>query len=267
MPSARTWGTSQRLHSSSRCGLCKPTWIRRSALGSCGKSLSSNQGHPGVRSTARVLFSAKRNPRRSGGELTHRQPAGGSSRLRPNNVSLAVVMAACPPVIPATCLASVFAPWCPPNSGTTVWPSGDRQTTGGSAYLSASLGARMRMTAPVEAITTSARPASNPWARAFAKAPFSECSSRLQCSASSCAAMRWASAASGARRLRTNAFCGVITAGRRHRRCPADGPKPSRNRVPFPRSRRPAGPQPGWAGWRAQHTLPGLAIPWPPASA
>ena len=71
-----------------------------------------------------------------------RQPGGGSSSAKPRRRSPAVVIAAMPPNASASTRASALAPRWPPRSGTATDPSSASATTGGSASLSESSGAR-----------------------------------------------------------------------------------------------------------------------------
>ena len=65
-----------------------------------------------------------------------------------NRISPVVVIAGCTPRAAAISLAKSLTPCKPPSSGTTALPSSATAKTGGSARLSDSSGARVRMIIP-----------------------------------------------------------------------------------------------------------------------
>ena len=93
--------------------------------------------------------------------LTNAQPAGGSSKATPKATSPAVVTAATAPNASAICAASLFAPRCPPNKGTTTAPSSDTDNTGGSASLSINNGPTARIKMPLAQTPITGTPAAN----------------------------------------------------------------------------------------------------------
>ena len=104
--------------------------------------------------------------------FTKRQPAGGSSRATPKATSPAVVTAETAPKAAAICADILFAPRCPPNSGTTTAPSSETEITGGSVRLSANKGATARIRMPDAQTPTTGTPAANrsrAWSSALSK--------------------------------------------------------------------------------------------------